>query len=313
MSTQGRQTRRAWAGAGIIVLLVAIGTLVFLLDDILERLRPTYTVVAVLREAPGVGPGSPVWVSGRPLGSVLEVGLLAARTDSISRVGVLIKLPTGLREQLRRDSRVRITAERMVGDPILDILPGSPAAPALRPGDTIYQAERYDAAEVTARARSFQLSLDSALAELGAVQAPLQSRLEAFQRVQQQLGRAQQEYERLMADVQASPALELLGGNGAGASLQRSRATLQQVLAAVTDLRERAESTGATGNARALMASAGDLQRSLAELDSAMRRRGGTLDRMARDSALVDAMAAARLALDSLIADARRRPFRYVF
>src|SRR5690606_5784560 len=122
-----------------------------------------------------------------------------------------------------------------------------------------------------------------------------------------------QEYARLMADVQASPALALLGENPAGPSLQRSRATLASLLSAMTGLQERAEETGATGNARALMASAGALQRSLAQLDSAMQQRGGTLDRMARDSALVDAMAAAQLALDSLIADAKRRPFRYVF
>lgn len=312
MGTPRRQTRRAWAGAGIIVLLAGMGTLVFLLDDILARLRPTYTVVAILREAPGVGAGSPVWVSGRPLGSVLEVGLLPA-SDTASRVAVLIELPSHLREQLRRDSRVRITAERVVGDPVLDILPGSIDAPALRPGDTIYQRPRYDAALVAARTRAFQVALDSALAELGAVQAPLQSRLASFQRVQQQLGLAQREYARLMADLGASPALALLDGSSAGPSLERSRATLEQVMTAVTALRARAEGTGATTSARALMGSVGELRTSLAELDSAMRLRGGTLDRMARDSALVDAIAAARLALDSLIADAGRRPFRYVF
>ena len=311
MSGDARQTRRAWAGAGIIVLLLGLGTFVFLLDDILARLRPTFTVVAVLREAPGVGPGSAVWVGGRPLGTVLEVGLLPTR-DSLSRVGVSIELPAQLREQVRRDSRVRLTAERLIGEPILDILPGSPGAPMLRAGDTLQQAPRYDAAAVAARTRAFQLALDSALTELRAVQAPLQSRLASFQRVQLQLGRAQQEYARLMGDVRTSPGLALLGG-GAQGSIQRSRATLQQLMDGMAGLRAKADESGATANAGALMASAAQLQGSLAALDSAMKARGGTLDRMARDSALADALVNARVALDSLIADAKARPFRYVF
>jgi hypothetical protein len=135
----------------------------------------------------------------------------------------------------------------------------------------------------------------------------------AFGRVQVQLAAAQREYGTLMDDVRASPTLALLNRGDVQASVGRSRETLHQLTAALTRIRERARTSGAEPNLRAAAASAARLQASLAALDSVMRLQGGTADRLLRDSALVRAIGAARAELDSLIADAKRNPLRYVF
>lgn len=313
MSAGTRQTKRAWAGAGIIVLLVAVAVTTFLLEAIVGRLRSTYTVVAVLHDAPALAAGSPVWVSGRDVGEVVEVGLLPLASDSLARIVALLELPTSVRQHVRRDSRLRVTSENLIGEPVIDIGVGTAGSPALAAGDTLRQGEQLDAAVVMARAATVRASLVEALDEVKALQAPVERRLAGFERVQAQLGRAQREYALLMADVRESPTLALVTGGGMGASLQQSQATLRELLGALQQVRSRAESTGAAGNARALAASANRLQRSLAELEATMRAEGGTVDRLMRDSALVHAIAAARAELDSLIADAKRRPFRYVF
>lgn len=314
MTAGTRQTKRAWLGAGIIVLLFAVAVTIFVLEAIVQRLRPTYTVVAVLHDAPALVAGSRVWVSGRDVGEVREVSLVPPGGDSLARIAAVLELPTSVRQHVRGDSPLRVTSENLIGEPVIDIGVGSAASPALAAGDTLRQGERLDAAAVMARAANFRASLAEALAEMQALQAPVERRMAGFERVRLQLGQAQQEYALLMADVRASPTLALFtGGDGVGASLQQSQATLRELMGALQQVRSRAESTGAAGNARALAASARQLQQSLAELEAVMRAEGGTVDRLLRDSALVHAIAAARAELDSLIADAKRRPFRYVF
>lgn len=314
MSPEARQRARAWLGAGLIALLLVVAALIFMLETIAERLRSTYTVTAILAEAPRLTTGSRVWVSGRDVGSVREIRILPVIDDSLPAIAALLEIPTSVREHVRRDSRIRITSERMIGEPVIDILAGSPALPALAPGDTLRQAARPpDAAALLDRTRVVGAALDSALAGLTALRAPLQERMAAYGRVQVQLAAAQREYATLMDDVRASPTLALLGRGDVQASVARSRETLAQLTAALTRIRERARTSGAEPNLRAAAASATRLQASLAALDSVMRIQGGTADRLMRDSALVRAIGAARAELDSLMADAKRNPLRYVF
>ena len=312
MSAEARQRARAWIGGAVILLVVAVAAVVFMLDAIVARLRPTYHVVAVLAEAPRLTRGSRVWVSGRDVGQVRTIRFLPIGNDTVPAIAAVLELPTSVREHVRRDSRIRVTSERMIGEPVLDIIPGTLASPRLAAGDTLHQERGPDAGAVMARAAAVGAALDTALGALRALRPPLERRLEAYGRVQAQLARAQQEYRMLAEDVRRSPALALLGEGGVQTSLERSRVTLRQLLEALGQAGERAEESGALANAQAAAASAARLQRSLAQLETAMRA-GGTMDRLLRDSALVRALAAARAELDSLVADAKRRPLRYVF
>lgn len=297
----------------MILLLAGLAAFVFLLDPILARLRSTYTLVVMLPEAPQLATGSRVWVSGRDVGKVTEVGFMPSGSDTTSRIFLHVELPAEVRELVRRDSRVRVTSERMIGEPVIDILPGSASAAVLQPGDTLRVPRRPSPAQVLARARSARLSLDTAVQELQALRAPVAQRLASFDVVQQRLAAAQREYGLLAADLRASPALAALGDGGLQTSLTDARNTLAQLAQAFRSLQERAAAAGVQDGAQRLGATSARLQQTLAELEREMRVQGGTVDRLMRDSALVKALAGARAELDSVIADAKRNPLRYVF
>jgi ABC-type transporter Mla subunit MlaD len=313
VSGQPRQGKRALLGGAIIGALIALAGGIFLLDDILAALRAPYEVVAVLPQAPRLAAGSRVWVGGKDVGEVRSVALLPAGGDGSGRVALALSLPAEVREQVRQDSRVRITAVNTMGAPVVDIVPGSTATAPLAPGDTLRSARLVDRAAVLARSVAFRASLDSALSELRALRAPLEQRLAGLQRATAQLAAASREYRRLQAALAASPLVASVGSGELNASLARSRTTVAALLAALADAQQRVRSSGLDANFKAMTARAGALQRSLAELQSEMREGGGTLDRLARDSALVRAIAAARTELDSLLVEARRNPLRFVF
>lgn len=313
MSGRARQGRRALLGGAIILGLMALAAGIFLLDDIAARFRSSYQVVAVLPEAPRLVPGSRVWVAGSDVGDVRTVALLPARPDGEAAVALVLRLPGRVRAQVRQDSRVRITSVNLLGAPVVDISPGNASAAALRPGDTLYAARQPSGAAVLARAARFRSTLDSALAELRALQGPAERRLASYQRVRLQLAAAQAEYQHLRDQLQASPLAAGWRSGELSTALDQGRATVTELLRALASVQERMRASGLSANASALGARTAALQRSLAALQDTMRQGGGTLDRLGRDSALVRALAGARLELDSLLADVRRRPLRYVF
>jgi ABC-type transporter Mla subunit MlaD len=311
MSDGARQSRRALLGAGIIVLLVAIAGGIFLLDDLRAALRPTYRIHVVMAEAPGVVAGAPVWVGGREVGVVETIGFRPSEPGAGSTLALTLELPTSVRAQVRRDSDVRVTSERMIDDPVIDLVPGSARSPALGDGDTLVARPRPTAAQVAARAKALQASMDS-LRAAATVLAPLvERRRDGFQRVALHLGAAHREYTALMADVERSPSLSLLNGEELGRVIGRLEGVLTEVGDALARQQDQVRASGLREELARVQERARAASRALAALQETMR--DGTLDRMGRDSALVHALGRARLELDSLLADVRRNPFRYAF
>ena len=313
MSGRPRQRSRVLLGTAIILALLGCGIGIFFLDDLVALLRSSYHVVAVLPEAPRVGPGSPVWVGGKEVGRVRTVGLLPAQADSTARVVLVLELPGRVRPQVRRDSRVRITSLNVMGAPVVDISPGSPDQRVIGPGDTLRGPARIHGPDLMARARQLRADLDSALAPLDQLRAPAAQRLTALRLVQGRLDSAGLAYRQLRQTLAASPLLGAWQSGELSAALARSQAEVSEMVAALEQLRARARATGLASEATELGEHAAALRRSFALLQDSMQMGGGTLDRLARDSALVKAIAGARAALDSLLADSRRRPLRYVF
>src|SRR5688572_2111236 len=161
-----RQRRRAWVGALPTAGLVACTVLVFFLDDFIASLTRRYEIIAVVPEAPGLILGSPVWIAGKEVGTVERLSLLPVGDDTTARVALTIELPRSMREYVRRDSRVRLTSERLVGSRVIDIVPGTSASPILEPGDTLRLIRHITAAALTQQAALVQHGLDSALVAL---------------------------------------------------------------------------------------------------------------------------------------------------
>lgn len=306
---EGRQRRRNVVGALLIAGLVVGAAAVFFMDSLLSLLRREAILVAEFEAAPNIGVGAPVWIAGRPVGSVTRVEFLPVRgTGAAPRLALTLAVPASRLDQVRRDAAVQITSVRMISAPVVDILPGSPGEPPIAAGDTIRPRPTLTREEVTARAAALKTAADSLLAAVAPLRGRARERMAALAGVQAGFAGTQRELDALSAALAGSPALAFTEDPALARAIERMRAAS----ANVSDI------TGNEDVAR-VRAALAPLTRHARELGvhldslSAAAGPNGTLARMQNDSALAVAMRGARAQLDSLIAEARSNPFRFVF
>lgn len=300
-------------GAALIAALCAGAVLIFFLDDLL-MFDQTYSIHVLMPGAAGLVEDTPVWVSGREVGTVSTVAFLPVGRDTAASLLLTVLLPRHVQSQVRTDSEVRLTSVSFVSEPVVDIEAGTAAGAVLAPGDTLRLDARLTATELTARAAVVKSELDAALAELRSHAPAVRARLAQVDRAMTGLDAMVTELLKLQANVNASPGAALLQDPAFRASLDRTRAHTAALRTAIAEL---GRPEGAAAEVRAALARLQMRGDSLgARLDAAraaLDNPNGSLARLQQDSALVRAIGAARAELDSLIADARRNPLRFVF
>jgi phospholipid/cholesterol/gamma-HCH transport system substrate-binding protein len=301
-------------GSLILAALIAGAVLVFFLDDILGGFDREYVIHVVLPGATGLALESPVWLSGREVGRVAAVGLLPSGGDTLARVVLDVELPVSLRSQVRRDSEVRLTSIGPISERAVDILPGSPTAPVLSPGDTLRQTPLPTAMQLAGRAAVVREDLAAALADLQSRTPAIQARLQQTERAFAGLQSVMDEARQLQLDLDANPGYALLQSPSFAAAMEGTRAHAAELPVMIGRLRD---SAGPAAEVRAaltrLQLRADSLRIQLAAAEAALNNPNGTLSRMQQDTAITRALNAARAELDSLMADMRKNPLRYVF
>jgi ABC-type transporter Mla subunit MlaD len=314
MAGAERQIRRPLLGALLIAALLGGAILIFFMQDLIGLFTPKYDVVAVVPQAVGIVDGSAVWVGGKEVGTVTRVAFMPSSMDTVSRVALTLELPRRLQPQVRRDSRVRFTSARLIGARVVDIIPGTAAAAELAPGDTLFQEEQITAAELTARAAAVKADLDTVLIGVRALAGPARQKLEETRRAMSGVEQAMAEARVLRSDLAANPGLELLRDPAFARSLASARRHAGELPVVIARLREQSEAAGEAAAAlQRLQARADSLS---IRLDAAAAALGGpnsSFARLRHDSALARALRGARTELDSLLAEVRRNPLRFVF
>jgi ABC-type transporter Mla subunit MlaD len=309
-----RQTRRTLYGILLMLGLFGLALFVFFLDDIIGAFERRYEIVALVPDAPGVAGGTPVWVGGRRVGVVTAVAILPSTVDTMGRVAVTLKLPTHVQQQIRTDSRVRLTSISMISEAVIDVLPGSAAARALEAGDTLRTDPRPSAASVTARAAVVRAELDSVLDVVRELSPVVRQRLDDTERAFAGLSSAMAGARQLSAEIQANPGIALMRDPAFQQSLTRARSHADALPAAIAGLRARAgEGSDVAAALSGLQIRADAVRAQLATAAAMIEEQQGTLGRMQNDTALIRAVNAARASLDSLMAEVRSNPLRFVF
>jgi hypothetical protein len=314
MAAQPRQTRRMLFGSLILATLVAGAILLFFLDDILGGLDREYVIHVVLPGATGLAPESPVWISGRHVGRVTSVGLLPSGGDTLARVVLGVELPVSVRPHVRSDSEVRLTSIGPISERAVDIMPGSPTAPILPPGDTLRQTPMPTAEQLAGRAAMVRVELAAALADLQAQTPAIRARLQQTERAFAGLESVMIEARELQMDLDANPGYALLQSPSFAAAMAGTRSHAAELPVMIGRLRD---TTGPAAEVRAaltrLQMRADSLRIQLVAAETALNNPNGTLSRMQQDTAITRALNAARAELDSLMADMRNNPLRYVY
>lgn len=322
--TEGREYIK---GLVIMAGLVGLALLIFFLGDLLRIGQESYRIVAVFPEAPRLRPGSPVWLAGRASGQVLDVDMLPPSADTLARIAAVIEIPEDARPYIRRDSELRLGSPRLIGEPVIQLDPGSSASPILREGDTIRATVSASPMVLLAQSRTLLPAFDSLMASVQELNRRMSRQggpasRPSFERMQREVAAARIEFQRFTQQMQTGPMGQFAGDAEVQASIGRIRAAMTELPRAFAQARERWAGTtaGATTEARALgpgfrgvMDHVTELRAEIGRLQTMMAQQGGFAYRMAQDTALQKAIAGTQAQLDSLIAEVKRNPLMFVF
>ncbi|MEX2281386.1 MAG: MlaD family protein [Gemmatimonadota bacterium] len=303
------QSRRVLAGFALLLGLVSLLVAVFLADRIRDAFEKRYALYAVFPTAPRLRVGSAVWIGGHPVGEVVSIGFQPVLADSSLSIAVRVEIPTKHRSLIRRNSTVRLATARLIGEPVVDIIPGDRGLPPLDDGDTLFALPPVSSGQAMRSLARFNQSLDSLLATTrGLTPAATRSRLQ-FARLTTRLDRLQLEF----ADIKNN----MSGGSGGllmndsalqnafaqtGRTAQQLGTAFQSVASKFTDPQLRQAFAGLQQRASGISAQLEQLRTQFAN---------GSLPRFAQDTAIMKALHAAQLELDSLVAITRRDPLRF--
>ena len=316
-----RSTSITWdqlkVGVLILVALIIMAVAIVKLGQAGKLFGKRYRLVAFVANASGLRIGGPVMVAGQLAGSVKDVKFLPPDNDTTRNLKVVVEVDRALSEQVRKDSRAKITTQGFLGDKVFDISVGTPRFPALRDGDTILIAPSTDYDVVVAQAsnaidqvvtltqdlkkmtggisrgegtlgqlvtnRQLYDNLNSSLARTSALMARLENPRGTVGRL---LDDPQLYYSlnRTVASVD-TVLRQMTAGSGSFAKLMRDDTLYVHLLSAVT----RADSLVG-------MMSGGD---------------GGTMKKLFSDQQLYDQLVKTVTELNSVLVDVRRDPQRY--
>jgi ABC-type transporter Mla subunit MlaD len=307
-----QSSRRALYGAGLTVLLITSALLIFFLNDIIHAFDRRYALVVVMPSAPGITEGSPVWIGGKVVGEITTIGFLPSGGDTTETLALTVDLPRRQQRLLRTDSRARLTSDRMMGQPVIDLVPGSSGARILSDGDTIHIEKHMSADDLRQRAGIVRAELDTTMQLMRQLAPPLRARLTQTRRVFRSLEVAMVDARRLQRDIGASPNFGLMSDPALQAALERSRANAAELSSLIASFRERMATQSELRATVTRLQQRADSVRTILDETSKLLD-AGFLGRMQNDSALQHAMHAARAELDSLIAETRRNPLRFFF
>jgi len=139
-------------GGLILVAVLVLGFGVYKLGQAANLFTKRYDLIAYLPAAPGLRQGGSVTLAGQLVGTVKEIKFLPVDFDTTRNLRVLMRVDRTLREQIRRNSEVRLRTMGLLGDKVLDISPGTPRYPVLQNGDTIHVAVSLDYEAVLSKA-----------------------------------------------------------------------------------------------------------------------------------------------------------------
>ena len=121
----------------IVGLFIVLGV-VFLLAGILAigNLHSTFVrkihVTAIFEDVNGLQPGNNVWFSGVKIGTVNKLSFYGK-----SQVRVIVKIDEASQQYIRKDAKVKISTDGLIGNKIVVIYGGTSMAAPVEDGDTL--------------------------------------------------------------------------------------------------------------------------------------------------------------------------------
>lgn len=318
------EARQLRVGALVIVGLLLLTYGVYQVGKIFDVFAKRYTLVTLLPSVAGLAEGAPVTLAGQQIGQVDQIRFIPMRLKrNGNNLVVTLKVADRVQQQIRRDSRIAVRSQGLLGDKYIDIEPGTTHAAILADGDTIPAIVAMDMEQFLARASAMLDQANVLVADLGTITHGL-ARGEG---TMGQLLHDPRLYERLvgttaqMEDMLAS----INHGNGTLAHMINDPAMYNRMVSAVARvdslgysvlhgsgtlsqfIRSDSLYRGLAGSAEKANLAAGQFADMMQKLNSP----GGSLNKFMTDPRLFDEFLKSVVDLQNLIADVRQNPKKY--
>lgn len=306
---------------GLLLLVWGIWRVGKIFDVFAER----YTIVTLLPNVAGLREGALVSLAGQRIGKVDDIEFIPLREKQGGN-NLLLKLEVGegVRDQIRSDSRALVRAAGVLGDKFIDITPGTLRGSPLQAGDTIPSAMLMDIEQ-------FLVKASDAMNRANVVVDDLRQITGGMARGEGTMGallRDDQLYTRLLttSDEMNKLLVQVNRGDGALSRMIHDPEMYQRLVSAAT----RVDSLGGLvlhgqGSLSQLLRS-DSLYRGLvgmtakgdvaaAEFSALMQKvnaTDGTFSRLLTDPRLFDELLKSVTDLQTLLADVRQNPKKYV-
>jgi len=302
--------------AAVMVAVVALAVLLFARPGALRG--DTFRLLVRVSSSRGLMKGSEVWVGGQRVGTVSNVRFLRPSADSAGALVVELDVLERHRHAIRMDSPVEIRAgARLISPPVVAIAPGSMGARVVREGDTLRGGSQADIEGVMGRFSEATRQFPAVIADVKRVNQQLRNprgTIGAF-------GSEGGGVELAAVRARGSRLAESFGnGRGTLGRLLDRRGALvaraQAVLARADSVQQLVGSPGASvGRFRRdsrLQATVQDIQQELSTIRTLLQEARGSAGRFQQDSAIVRELIETQREMGAIMADIRRRPFRYL-
>ena len=307
----------------IALLLLAYG--VYRVGKIFDVFANRYTLVTLLPSVAGLREGAPVTLAGQQVGQVDEIQFIPMRLKrGKNHLIVKVKVAERVRTQIRRDSRIQVRGQGLLGDKYIDIEPGTLRMAMLHAGDTIPAVISMDMEQFLARASLMLDEADTLIKDLGSITASMArgqgtlgqllhderlynrmvSATEEMQGLLAQINRGEGSLGQLIRDPQMYRRMvsAVARVDSLGTRILHGSGTLSQLIGSDSLYR------GLAGTAAKADAAAGKLS----ELIQKLTTPNGTLNKFLTDPRLFDEFLKSVIDLQTFIADVRQNPKKYV-
>ena len=297
------------------VLLIAALILVFGRVGALHG--KTFRVYITTDAARGVIRGTEVWLDGQKVGLVKSVGFQPPSAPPSERLVLAVDVLDDVRPEVRANSRITIrSGATLIGDQVVYIGSGTTAAPAVRDGDTIH-ASQSDVESATADAAAAAREFPAILANVKLLGAQIRSSQGAIGAFLGEPGgadmqRVRGKTERLMARLKGTDGTLGLVLNGRPAVQARAEHAMAEVDSIRQLLASDRHSLGRFRRDSTLTREIANVRLDLAAASRLAESPTGTIGRLRTDSAITIGIRRDLASLDSLMADIKKHPLRYI-
>lgn len=304
-------------GAASIAIILAIAVLILVFGRVGSLHGKTFRLFVTTDEARGVIRGTEVWLDGQKVGLVKAVDFRPSSTSASERLVLALDILDGVRPEIRRDSRVSMrSGGSIIGDQVVYVTTGTARAPAIHDGDTIHSVSQTDYESITSDATAAAHQLPAIIDNVKLIGAQLRSAegtLGAFGLGgTKELQRVSERADRVMQRISSSNGTVGLALGGRGALQARAQRAMAAADSLRTLLGSNQHSLGRFRRDSTLTRQIADVRAELARVQELASSPDGTIGRLQTDSAIVHGLHQDLASMDSLFADVKKHPFRYL-